>query len=253
MNRAKALPDGRTMLNVGCGTRMHWGWNNVDFSWLGKLRRRLAFAGLLHSAGLLSDDRWNRLQKIDPDIIIYDLRNGIPFPDESFDVVYHSHVLEHIDRDAAVTLPRECRRVLKPGGVLRVVVPDMETIVRVYCDALDKLDSGCAVAEADRERTVNDLLEQMVRSLGAGTRQQKPLVRFAERLIRGDAGKSGELHRWMYDRYSLRNLLQDAGFEKIVQQQAGTSMVEGWNDFYLDIEPDGTVYKPESLYLEAVK
>lgn len=253
MNRAKALPDGRTMLNVGCGTRMHWGWNNIDFSWLGKLRRNMAFAGLLHSVGLLSNDRWNRLQKIDPDIMIHDLRKGIPFPDNSFDVVYHSHVLEHIDREVAVSLPRECRRVLKPGGVLRVVVPDLEATARAYCGALDSLDNGCSDAEAERERAVNDLLEQMVRSEGAGLCQQRPLVRFIERIVRGDAGKSGELHRWMYDKYSLRRLLQEAEFDNIVQQQAGSSMIEGWNEFYLDIEPDGSVYKPESLYIEAVK
>lgn len=253
MERIKTLPDGRAMLNVGCGTHMHWGWNNIDFSWLGKLRKRMAFAGMLHRAGLLSDDRWSRLQKVDPDIIIHDLRKGIPFPDDSFDVVYHSHVLEHIDREYAVSLPRECRRVLKPGGVMRVVVPDMETIARAYCTTLDQLDGGCAEAEVERERLVNDLLEQMVRSEGAGTSAQRPLVRFVERMVRGDAGKSGELHRWMYDRYSLSNLLHAAGFERIVTQQADTSMVDGWNEFYLDVEPDGAVYKPESVYIEAEK
>ncbi len=56
------------------------------------------------------------------------MRQGIPFPDRSFDVVYHSHVLEHLSKSEASKFLKECSRVLRPQGVLRVVVPDLEEI-----------------------------------------------------------------------------------------------------------------------------
>ena len=57
----------------------------------------------------------------------------------------------------------------------------------------------------------------------------------------------------MYDRFSLADLLGRVGYLNPVQQQADTSLVEGWASFHLDTEFDGTVYKPESLFMEATK
>jgi predicted SAM-dependent methyltransferase len=85
-------------LNLGCGNRYHPAWVNMD----------------LHPRGR--------------GVPIYDLAQGIPMDDSSFDVVYHSHVLEHIPSLAALPFIQECCRVLRPGGILRVVVPDLERI-----------------------------------------------------------------------------------------------------------------------------
>jgi len=63
----------------------------------------------------------------------------------------------------------------------------------------------------------------------------------------------GEIHHWMYDRYSLARLLEQAGFQHLVQRTAFESAIENWAQFDLDTEPDGTTYKPDSLYMEAVK
>jgi len=89
-------------LNLGCGNYYHRDWINVD----------------LHSN--------------DPQILSYDLRKGIPLPEESCDVVYHSNIIEHFQRDDALTLLRECFRVLKPGGILRVATPNLEQICKIY-------------------------------------------------------------------------------------------------------------------------
>jgi SAM-dependent methyltransferase len=252
-SQIKRLSDGRAMANLGCGTRMNWEWNNIDFSYLGRLRQHMSAARWLHRLGLLSNDRWNRLQAMDPHIILHDLSKGIPFPDDSFDVVYHSQLLEHIDREAAPDFLRECRRVLKPTGILRIVIPDLEQIARGYLEALTRLDIGEQQAREEHQRTINELFDQMVRREGAGTRQQPPLVRALERVFRGDASKAGETHRWMYDRYSLADLLQQVGFRDITQQQADASIISSWNKFGLDLEPDSTAYKPGSLYMEASK
>jgi len=56
----------------------------------------------------------------------------IPFKDGSCDVVYASHLLEYFDRDEAFTVLEEWKRVLKPGGILRLAVPDFTAICDLY-------------------------------------------------------------------------------------------------------------------------
>src|ERR1017187_8522768 len=94
-------------LNLGCGDRLHPDWTNVDIVASGPGVRRC------------------------------DLVAGIPFAAETFDVVYHSHLLEHLPKQIAPPFLRDCCRVLKRGGVVRVVVPDFEQIARTYLDALE--------------------------------------------------------------------------------------------------------------------
>jgi hypothetical protein len=65
--------------------------------------------------------------------------------------------------------------------------------------------------------------------------------------------KSGEIHQWMYDRYSLGVLLSKCGLEKIVQRNPRESYIPDWTKFNLDTEKDGTVYHPDSLFVEAIK
>ena len=57
----------------------------------------------------------------------------------------------------------------------------------------------------------------------------------------------------MYDRYSLSILLKNCGLAEITKRNAYESFIDEWTKFYLDTEPDGSVYKPDSLYIEAVK
>jgi len=64
---------------------------------------------------------------------------------------------------------------------------------------------------------------------------------------------SGEVHRWMYDRYSLGRLLLAAGFYNIKVQTATQSYIPEWTGFCLDTTPDGEVNKPDSLFMEGIK
>ncbi len=250
----KVAGDGRTYLNLGCGTCSHSSWNNVDFSLYARLRRYRFLCALLRVAGLLSEERYARLVAIDPDIVAWDLRRGIPYPDQSFDVVYHSHLFEHLDRGDALPFLRECRRVLKVDGRLRIVVPDLERRIRGYCEAAGALRTGrTAVAVAEHERAVVDLFEQMVRTDGVGAAHQRPLIRFLERVLRGDAGAIGERHRWMYDQYSLSRLLERTGFCDIVVKEPTVSDIPAWAEFGLDTRRDGTPHHQNSLYLEAIR
>jgi SAM-dependent methyltransferase len=249
----KQLPDGRAMLNLACGTKMHHGWNNLDFSPYTRLARRPWLVGLLRAVGFLSPVRQERLAAVDPGVICWDLRHGIPFAADTFDVVYSSHFVEHLDRDVVPVHLTECRRVIKPGGILRVVVPDLESIARDYVRALDRLESGEAAAEKERAQAVYELFDQMVRQGATGAGEQKAWVGRVERFIRGGAASTGELHRWMYDRHSLAAEFRRAGFQEAQARGVSDSGVAGWEAFKLDVNEDGEEYKPASLYVEGVR
>jgi len=100
------------LLNVGCGSKIakNGNWTNIDM-------------------GTQSTE----------DVIKCDLLIGFPFGNGEFDVVYHSQVLEHFPKDKSAYFILECYRVLKPGGILRVVVPDLEDIARTYLEQLQAL------------------------------------------------------------------------------------------------------------------
>ncbi len=64
---------------------------------------------------------------------------------------------------------------------------------------------------------------------------------------------NGEIHQWMYDRYSLAKILEEAGFHKIQQVTAVISSVPSWKNYHLDASSSNKPKKPDSLYMEAVK
>lgn len=245
----------RPLLNLGCGVRHHQDWTNLD---------------------LVPSHR---------DVLQHDLEQPLPFPEASFEGVYHSHVLEHLPRAAAIRFLGECHRVLRPGGILRVVVPDLEMIARLYlqfCDAAWRGETGGA--ERHEWMTI-ELLDQLTREVSGGEmlrfwrRQPLPAADFVEERMGGEfrracarpAGRaakeekrpgfismwkfqrSGELHRWMYDRSSLRAILSGLGFREIRVCAADQSGIDGFAGFHLDTDPEGRVIKPDSLFMEAVK
>ena len=63
--------------------------------------------------------------------IFWDLRNGIPFPDESVSKIYSSHFFEHLTYKESQIFLDDCLRVLKSGGVFSICVPN----ARLYIDA----------------------------------------------------------------------------------------------------------------------
>ncbi len=64
--------------------------------------------------------------------IHYDLNYGLPFPDGVADFIYSSHFFEHFTQKGGVAFLKECKRVLKPGGMIRICVPDLEKFVQLY-------------------------------------------------------------------------------------------------------------------------
>jgi hypothetical protein len=65
-------------------------------------------------------------------LLNYDLTKGIPAADESLDVIYHSHFLEHLTYTDGWEFLKQCHSKLKNGGIHRIVVPDLELWINAY-------------------------------------------------------------------------------------------------------------------------
>jgi predicted SAM-dependent methyltransferase len=128
----------KTYLNLGCGDTFHNSWTNIDFA------------------------------NAHPEVKLHNLLKGIPAGDNTADVVYHSHILEHFTEDDGKKFIGECFRVLKPGGTIRIAVPDLENITREYLKYLESAKTGDAQAIARYEWIKLELLDQMVRNSGGG-------------------------------------------------------------------------------------
>lgn len=240
-------------LNLGAGMRPSVDPSVVNIDWSPYLRiarnpvlRRLA-------PRFLDAERLDRLNSLPENIMVHDLRKGIPFPDGSVEAVYHSHILEHIDRDGADGFMSEVLRVLRPGGIHRVVVPDLELFVGRYTASLERIDEGGPIDSHDE--TVAGLIEQSVRREASGTSTQSGARRRVENLLLGGARRRGETHQWMYDRVNLAALLERNGFVDIQRHSFQTSDIPNWRQVGkdLDTDPDGSEYKDHSLYMEARK
>ena len=246
----------RRLLNLGCGQTYHEDWVNVDF----------------------------RPQP--PQVVGYDLSLGIPFPDDLFDVVYHSHIIEHFPRATAAAFMRECWRVLRPGGILRLAAPDLEGAARAYLQALDAARRGEPEADDRHEWMTVELVDQLARHHSGGEmlefwrRDPVPALDFVLERMGAQARESilalrqapkqappadtspqevgrfrlsGECHQWMYDSHSLGRLLAAAGFEAVRSVAASESDIPDFSRYHLDVEADGGVRKPDSFFLEARK
>ena len=241
---------GAKILNLGCGTSTSAATINID--WSPQVRIKSSKLGDKVAKRLLSGERLDNYNAIEGNLMVHDLRKGIPFESGSIDAVYHSHVLEHIDRDGIDGFLAEIKRVLKPGGVHRIVVPDLEPLLRGYLDSLSAIDAGHGNPEAHDDH-VASFAEQMVRREAAGTSQQPPMRRKVENTLLGDARKRGETHQWMWDRVNLAVVLKQAGFIDPTVVDFKTSAIDDWTSTGLDQEPDGSEYRPGSLYMEATR
>jgi len=67
--------------------------------------------------------------------IFLDARNRFNVPDNTIEYIYSSHFVEHLEHDDLIVHLTECYRMLKPGGILRLGVPDFPKVFRSYCDS----------------------------------------------------------------------------------------------------------------------
>jgi predicted SAM-dependent methyltransferase len=132
------------------------------------------------------------------DVVYLDVRKPFPLPDASFDIVYSEHMLEHLTYAEGQQCLRECLRVLRPGGTIRVATPSLERLAKLY--------DGGEVAE--------DYVLWAVDTLGPET--HAPLAGVAINNFFRSWG-----HRFIYDPQTLRHALVEAGFADVEQVPLG--------------------------------
>jgi predicted SAM-dependent methyltransferase len=168
-------------LHLGCGGIRKEGWLNVD---------------------LVGD----------PVDLAWDLAKPLPFADGSVDAVFHEHLLEHLPLAAGLSFTQECFRVLRPGGIIRVGVPDAGRLLRSYVDPND------------------DYLDRL--HPGRPTR-----------LLAAQELFYWHRHCTMFDTDTLTLLLVECGFEGVAERSFGVSD--------LPVAPDSEQRRANSLYVEA--
>ncbi|MDB5249623.1 MAG: uncharacterized protein JWQ40_4017 [Segetibacter sp.] len=240
------------ILNLGCGTKVSEHPNVVNIDWSIYLRVKKNPVLRRVAPLLINGERLNGFKTIPANILVHNLAKGIPFPADSVDVVYHSHLLEHLDRDIAKHFLLEIKRVLRPGGILRIVVPDFERFAKDYVHHLSVCENDKGEA-GKHDEYISAMISQCVRREAHGTSHQKPFRRFIENTLLGDARRRGETHQWMYDRINLSWLLIGLGYKNPVVQQYNVSLISDWNKYMLDTDLHGNEYKTDSFYMEAQK
>jgi predicted SAM-dependent methyltransferase len=127
-------------------------------------------------------------------------------------------VIEHVSKDDAHYLLKECHRVLQPGGVLRLSTPDAEKFLRSY------VGDGEFLRHPGFSRPIDTLIDRV-----------------------NEMMREGGQHLWSYDAELLTFMLVEAGFSSITGQSYGVSL----HPHMQGIDFDARAF--ESLYLEAVK
>ncbi len=198
---------GVVKLNLGCGLAVTQGWVNVDASlnalvasWprlLHKILYRLSGANRYYSLEQYCDLLEKHV------FVHHDLSHSLPLKDNTADFIYSSHFLEHLFKPDAEHLLKESYRVLKPGGTVRVCVPDLAYAVLLYSQGKK---------------------EQMLENYFFVEDKESFLAR----------------HKYMYDFELLKNLLEKIGFvqiERCSYQKGRTPDID-----QLDNRPEETLF-----------
>lgn len=112
-------------LNLGCGDRVITDWINLDY-FIGARLSIIPGFSWLNKKIKLFDLEW------DEKIFIHDLTTIFPWKNETVDIIYSSHTLEHLNKEQGELFLSECYRVLKKNGIIRIVVPDLKSFVEHY-------------------------------------------------------------------------------------------------------------------------
>lgn len=187
----RSLDPGARYLNAGCGPKPLSDFINLDWKWGPEIER------------------------------CWDLTKALPLKSGSLDGVYSEHCVEHFTRENAVKILREFHRVLRPGSIVRIVVPDVELFIDLYV----------------RARNGEPVSFPYVEDPGPSFTPVDPL----NRIFRGYGH-----HLYAYDAHALAVLMLEAGF----RQPEKRAFLEGRDAKLLVDSPERQC---ESLYMEAVR
>ncbi len=203
---------GQIKLNLGCGVHTPKNWINYDSSfrvWLD----RIPYVFLLGYQPRFAN--WVRR---------FDVRKPLPFPDQSVQYIYSSHMIEHLSHFCAETLLKECHRVLRVGGRIRLMTPNLFYSVENYLSR--RTDSVLRNSAADH----------FFRSLFVVEEEKHGLLTRCLHLF-----QNKNRHQWLYDDHSLKFFLERCGFRDVVAK-----------DHWVSDFPDLDELEPKDLRLGSV-
>jgi predicted SAM-dependent methyltransferase len=188
-------------LQIGCGYHRLVGWLNCD---------------------------------IDPmrDAIILDAARPFPFGSNTFDYIYCEHVIEHMPFDAGQSMLKECHRVLRPAGTLRLATPDVRFLFN-----LCRENHSCLEAEYIEWSCLNYI----------GKQAPHTAISVINNFVR-DWG-----HVFIYDPETLRTSMRTAGFQEIVPAKIGESERPALSGLENVARMPSGFYELETFIFEATK
>ena len=207
-------------VNLGCGQTPTPGWLNVDNSPSVRLAGHPLLLAMGSKLGVLKARQVEFANAARQGGVVWADAGNLPLEDGSASIVYSCHMLEHLSRDRVRVALLEIRRVLMPGGYVRLVLPDLARLIEGYQkdgDA-DAFMKGTYLGHENHEN-----LQQRVVALFVGDR----------------------LHAWMYDAQSFIRLLEELGFTDVQAVGAGETNIPDTGDLDLSERDD------ESFYVEA--
>jgi predicted SAM-dependent methyltransferase len=131
-----------------------------------------------------------------------DATKPFPFEDGSLDYIYSEHMIEHVPWKDGLFMLRECRRVLKPGGAIRVATPDLRVLLDLYTNKEDP--------------RIQQYIHWVTDRFLVGVRVYK------SQFVINNAFRNWG-HQFLYDAEVLTMALQEAGFEDIREMPSGQS------------------------------
>ena len=192
--------DHNLYVQYGCGWSAPKGWRNFDASPTLRFER-------LPLIGQLYTKNYSRF----PENVEYgDIVKGLPLSIESCAAVYCSHVLEHLSLEDFRKALQNTYRILRSGGVFRLVLPDLEYSIKKYIEC-----------------TSDDAALTFMKETSLG---QEKKIRDFKGVVFSLLGNSQ--HLWMWDYKSIQIELGNAGFRDIMPAQFGDSS----DDMFKDVE-----------------
>ena len=218
-----------TKLNLGCGQIRPEGWINADSSMNTMLQKLPLGKWIARSLGSVIFDTSN--------VVYMNLnKRWRHIPDTSVEVVYASHLFEHLELESSKLFLAEAYRTLKPNGSIRLVMPDLYAHCKEYVASIDN-----GQVEASK------LLLWAINLYDKGPDDKHSVIHKVLGLFQGYPHR----HKYMYDKLSLTKLLADAGFRDIRLSEYGQShYIKDINDVEGPHLYGGYA---NSIYIEALK
>lgn len=227
--------EGHVKVNLGCGPVGKDDWINVDYGVLALLGKYPLLKRI--SVGIRIFPKEYAKWEWPKNLVIHDCRKKLPFKDGTVDYVYTSHLIEHFPRYDAIRILKECLRILKFGGYIRVVVPDLEHLAKKYVER----DRDFFVEHSSMKDVQDACLSDLFLSYFYPPKNREPINSSLGKLYE----KFTRWHLWQYDSNSLSFLLRNCGFCEIEQRKYREGNVPDIE--FLDRFPN------ESLFVEATK